>query len=593
MAKLSSMSKALSRKRNVQSALRWQKAVSQLGKAMASKLDLDAVLGEFAAGIKGCIPYDRVLICRVDPQSRIARLFLSSSSPKETLDHPADLYQRGETSIEWVVKERRPFVRDDTATQRKFETDERLNRIGFHSYVSLPLIFWGRVVGALHLAHKRPGVYGKRELAFLMSVTDWLAIAIENARFYRESQRLLEEQGVLHEFACQMATLDLGPLLQRLADEVADLYQADCALVWLRDASGLLRLHASVGAKRGALEGLAPENNGRSSWIVEKQEPLFIRDLRAQEPSDPQQADLRRKGIRSYLGVPIVLKDEGIGTLEILSTSVRDFSVRDIFFLQRIAEEAAVAIHRARLFGEVERLNQQLNEATQNKTQFLARLTHEIRTPLNVITGMADLMKMGAVGSLTDEQSSALEKIEGQAGVIVRMINEVLNLSRIEAGKMPLEISTFSMDRLIEPLRTLTDELQRKTGLRAVWDIDPDLPPITTDASKLEEILQNLIVNAFKYTPQGEVRISFKNHPDSRSIELAVEDTGKGVPAEDLPKIFQGFHQVHSTATSQGVGLGLAIVKKYLELLRGEIRVRSEVGKGSAFTVTLPHKLEA
>jgi signal transduction histidine kinase len=149
------------------------------------------------------------------------------------------------------------------------------------------------------------------------------------------------------------------------------------------------------------------------------------------------------------------------------------------------------------------------------------------------------------------------------------------------------------MAKMVESLRTLTDDLQRKNDLDVAWDIDPNLPSLTTDAGKVQAILQNLIVNAFKYTSEGRVKIRMKNHPQTKSVELAVEDTGRGISAEDLPKIFDGFHQVQSTAASQGVGLGLTIIKKYLDLLKGTIRVDSKPGKGSTFTVTIPWSLEA
>jgi signal transduction histidine kinase len=389
---------------------------------MASNLSLDAVFREFAAGIEGHIPYDRISINRVDSQGGITRLFLLSPSPKDTLDTPAELYQNGESVTEWVVREKKPFIREDTSLVREFNTDERLNRMGFHSYISVPLIYSHRVVGSFHISCKQPKAYGERELAFLMSVAEWLAIAMENAR----------------------------------------------------------------------------------------------------------------------------------------------------------------------LFDELKRLNREFETAAQHKSQFLARWAHELRTPLNVVIGIVDVMNSGGLGPFTEKQQAALNKIQDQGSVLIRMVNDVLNISRIEAGTIPLEVSTFRLDKLIESLRTLTEEMQRKTGLKVIWDVDPDLPLLKTDAAKLEAILQNLIVNAFKYTPEGEVHIRIKSRSESKSVEFVIEDTGGGISTENLPKIFEGFHQVRSTTSIQGVGLGLTIVKKYLELINGDIQVRSELGKGSTFTVTLP-----
>ncbi len=591
-----SITRAPARKRSLYSSLQWQKAISQLGRAMASKLSLDAVFREFAAGIKGYIPYDRLLISRVDPQNKIRRIFILSPSSKDTLETPGGLYEKGESATEWVVRERKPFIREETSLQQEFETDERLSRMGLHSYISVPLIYWDRVVGSFHIAYKQPKAYGERELAFLQSVAEWLAVAMENARFFQETHRLLEEQGVLHQVTSQINILDLDSLLQRLTNELINIFRADCAFVRLREPDGSFRMRAVSGTKLSAYPGVGRQGldaGGRSSWIVENRKPLVIRDIRQQDPPIPQGTGLIRMGFRSYLGVPILLKEEAIGTLVVLSKTVRDFTERDIFFLQQLAAEAEVAIHHALLFDELKRLNQDLEGITQHKSQFLARIAHELKTPLSVITGILDVMNLGATGPLSEKQQSALNKIQDQSRALQKMITDLLNLSRIEAGTTPLEVSTFPIAKVVESLRTLTEDLQRKNSLDVVWDIEPDLPPLTTDAGKVEAILQNLVVNAFKYTSDGEVKIRMKNRPATKSVELAVEDTGRGIASEELPRIFDGFHQVHSTAASQGVGLGLTIVKRYLELIKGSIHVESEIGKGSTFTVTLPYSLQA
>lgn len=247
---------------------------------------------------------------------------------------------------------------------------------------------------------------------------------------------------------------------------------------------------------------------------------------------------------------------------------------------------------QARLYKEAKKSNKELQKATEHKSQFLARMSHEIRIPLSIVIGFLDILSSGNLGPLNEKQRAALDKMQVQSQRLQKMIGSVLRISQIEEGVIPLEISTFPMDGIIESLRAVADDLQRKTGLKVIWDIDRDLPPITSDAPKLEDIIQNLMVNAFKYTSEGEVRIRIKNRAESKSIECVVEDTGIGIAPENLPKIFDGFHQIDSTASSQGVGLGLAIVKNYLDLLKGKIQVQSQPGKGSTFTLTLPYKLE-
>jgi signal transduction histidine kinase len=247
---------------------------------------------------------------------------------------------------------------------------------------------------------------------------------------------------------------------------------------------------------------------------------------------------------------------------------------------------------QTRLYNEAKKSNKELQKATEYKSQFLARMSHEIRIPLSIVVGFLDILSSGNLGPLNEKQRAALDKMEVQSQRLQKMIGSVLRISQIEEGIIPLDISTFSMAGIIESLRAVADDLQRKTGLKVIWEIGRDLPPITSDAPKLEEIIQNLIVNAFKYTSEGEIRIRIINRAESKSIECVVQDTGMGITPENFPKIFDGFHQIDATASSQGVGLGLAIVKNYLDLLKGKIQVQSQPGKGSTFTITLPYKLE-
>lgn len=588
-----SITKATTRKRSASPTLQWQKAISQLGRAMTSKLSLDAVCREFAAGIKGYIPNDRVMISRVNPQDKVAGLFLISSFPQDSLDSDPEFAQRGESVTEWVVRERKPFIREDTSAERKFDTDEHLKLMGFRSYISVPLVFWERVIGSFQIASNKARAYGKQELNFLESVAEWLAIAMENARFFQQTHRLLEEQGVLHQLTAEINVLDLDALLQRLTKEILNIFRTDCAFVRLREPDGSFRIRAISGMDLPPYQEASLESQVQSSSLIKDCRPLLIRDLRDRDPSLPKGTAVETLGFRSYLGVPIVLKDERIGALVVLNRTIKDFSERDIFFLQQLAAEAAVAIHHAVLFAELKRLNDDLERANQESSQFLARLAHELKTPLTVITGILEVMNMGTTGELSDKQKSALGKIQEQSRALLRMLNDLLNLSRIKAGAIPLDITPMIVGELVRSLQPLVDELQRKSGLGVVWNIEPNIPIMITDGAKLEAILQNLIVNAFKYTPEGEVCIRIKNQPASKSVMFVVEDTGKGLAPEQLSRIFEGYHQVRSTDTSQGVGLGLTIVKRYLELLKGHIEVQSELGKGSSFQVTLPYSLEA
>lgn len=583
--------KARSRKQNSFSNLQRKKAISQLGKSMVSLLSLDAVFREFVGGIKPCVSHDRILINRVDSQDRITRLFISPLCPEDTLSASPETFRREKNASDWVIQERKPFIREDTASQQEFETDSRLIEKGLRSYIVLPLFCKDRLIGTLELASKQPRAYGGPEMSFLESAAEWLSIAVENALFFRESYQLLEELGVLHQVTSQLSILDLESSLQKITDEVRNHFKADCAYVRLREPDGTFQLRAASGMSPFPHRHAGFQDQSESFWPAGNRNPLIIRDLSKQDDNALGIIQLDQMRFRGYVGVPLTVREEIIGRLVVLYKTVTDFADRDLLFLQRISIEAAVSIQRARLFHDLQRTLQDSENIAQRKSEFLSYIAHELKTPLNVIVGLLDLMDAGATGPLTGKQTVALGKIQDQCQTLVKMANDVLTLSRIETGTIPLEISNFTMERIVEPLRNLTDALQRKSKLKVVWDVEPDLPSLTTDASKVEAVLQNLIVNAFKFTAEGEVRIRIKNGPESNSIQLVVEDTGRGISRENLHEIFKEFHQVHLTTANQGVGLGLTIVKKYLDLIQGRIQVVSELGKGSTFTAVLPCSL--
>ncbi len=585
------MNRDPSRKRNSFSSLRRKKAISQLGQSLVSHLSLDAVFRELVAGIKPYVPHDRVVIYRLDSQDRITPLFVSPLLPKDAPNLAPEPCPRGREVTDWVMQERKPFIRGDTSLQQEFETDSRLSRMGLHSYIALPLFCRERLTGSLQLASKRPKAYGDTELSLLTTMAEWLGIAMENALFFQESSNLLEELGVLHQVTSRMSILDLEASLQELVEEVCSHFEADCVYIRLRDPDGSFPIRAASGISPFPHQQAILQQQSESFWPAGNRNPLIIRDLRDQENNTLGELKLDSMGLRSYVGVPLMVREEILGRLAVLYKTAKDFADRHVLFLQRLSSEVAVSIHHARLFHDLKKSLQELENRAQRKSEFLSYVAHEVKTPLNVIMGILDLMDIGAMGALAERQTSAVSKIQDQCRTIVKMANDVLTLSRIETGTIPLEISSFTMERIIEPLRTLTDTLQRKSQLKVVWDVEPELPSLITDASKVQAVLQNLIVNAFKFTSEGEVRIRIRKGPEPNSIQLVVEDTGRGISPKNLGEIFKEFHQVHLTPASQGVGLGLTIVQKYLDLIKGRIQVDSELGKGSTFTAIVPCSL--
>ena len=305
-------------------------------------------------------------------------------------------------------------------------------------------------------------------------------------------------------------------------------------------------------------------------------------------------------GFASTAGFPIKAKDKVIGVLHLASKAKHHFALDELQLIESITQEIGVAADNARLFEQVHskteelsKTNKELDQANQAKSEFISAMSHELRTPLNVIMGNAELTGDGFWGPINDEQKNSMEKIRHHARFLLKLVNDVLALSRLDAKKMSLELSTVDIDDVVAHVQGHVEQLNRSKRLEVNWDVDPDLPTITSDETKLEEILQNLIGNAFKFTPRGQINLRVKNLPEKRCIEFCVADSGIGIEPQDMERIFTAFEQIREAHTGEfnGVGLGLSIVKNYLNLMNGDILVESRPGEGTTFTFTVPHSI--
>ncbi|MBI2087372.1 MAG: GAF domain-containing protein [Deltaproteobacteria bacterium] len=308
----------------------------------------------------------------------------------------------------------------------------------------------------------------------------------------------------------------------------------------------------------------------------------------------------QRAGLSFLSAFPIKAREKTLGTMLCQGREPRHLAPEDVRLLTSMAEQIGVAIQNANLFGEVkqktaelERANQELIELSRAKSEFMAAMSHELRTPLNVIIGNADLIRDRFFGEITPKQRDSLEKILRYSQMLLKLINDVLAMTRLEAKKMSMDVSTFHLEDVVDHVQTFAEQLNYNHNLKMLWEVEKNLPPITTDALKLEEILQNLIGNAFKFTLQGTIEVRVRDLPGKGRVEFSVADTGIGIEREGLDKIFDEFYQQKDahTGSHSGVGLGLSIVKKYLEMMQGEIRVESEPQKGSTFTFTFPYAI--
>ncbi len=293
-------------------------------------------------------------------------------------------------------------------------------------------------------------------------------------------------------------------------------------------------------------------------------------------------------GHRTTLATPLLLEGVPIGAIFIRRRVVRPFSEQQIRLLEIFAAQAALALENARLFREIADKSRQLELASQHKSEFLANMSHELRTPLNAIIGFSEVLSEGMFGEINEKQTEYLKDILESGQHLLSLINDILDLSKIEAGRMELELADFDLPSAIENALILVRERGSRRGITLGRTIDERLEMIRADERKVKQVLLNLLSNALKFTPEGgRIDVSARLHDDS--AEISVTDTGVGIAPEDQEAVFEEFRQVGTAATKvEGTGLGLALARKFIELHGGRIWVRSQVGVGSTFTFTLP-----
>ncbi len=388
---------------------------------------------------------------------------------------------------------------------------------------------------------------------------------------------------------------DIQPVLEVVAENAARLCDSHDAQIY-RVEGDLVRKVASHGSIPVALAVGETRPIRRGSAIgraILDRQTIHIHDIVAEREED--YSDFRHAvelDIRTELATPLLREDVPIGVILIRRIEVRPFTDKQIALLKTFADQAVIAIENVRLFNEIEEKSRQLETANRHKSEFLARVSHDLRTPLNAIMGFTRIVLRRMEGQLPDLQKQNLQKVMISSEHLLTLINELLDLAKIDAGKMEVIADTFRIDDIIHMTTTTVEPLLKDGRVRIARDIAPDLPPLKTDRDKLKQVLFNLLSNAAKFTEQGEIKVSASR--ENGNLKLAVSDTGIGMKPEALEHVFEEFQQAEKTTASKygGTGLGLAIVKKFVNLMGGDIVVESEVGKGSKFTITMPMELK-
>ena len=468
----------------------------------------------------------------------------------------------------------------------------------------MPLLREGVPIGTIAIRRTEVKPFSDKQLALLKTFSDQAVIAIENVRLFQELQartrelaRSVEELKALGEVGQAVSsTLELQTVLSTIVGRAVQLSGTDGGVIYEYDeaAEGFL-LRASyrmeevlVEALRAAPIRLGEGTTGRAATIRAPVQVPDILDDREYTGTRVRPM-LARLGYRSGLAVPLLREERIMGALTVWRKEVGSFSAEVVNLLQTFATQSALAIQNARLFREIEDKSRQIEAANRHKSEFLANMSHELRTPLNAIIGFSEVLGERMFGELNEKQAEYTDDILSSGRHLLSLINEILDLSKVEAGRMELEVSTFDLPTALENARTFVRERAVRHAITLDLSVDERLGDFVGDERKIKQILLNLLSNAVKFTPEGG-RIGIKARQANGSVEISVTDTGIGIAEEDQPKIFEEFRQVGSGYAHkvEGTGLGLTLAKKFVELHGGKIWVESEVGKGSRFIFTLP-----
>ena len=593
------------RTRDLQESLEYQTATSDVLKVISrSTFDLDAVMQTVVSSAMRLCQADHAGIYR---NEKGEYRWASGNAPSSAyLEHERDLVIRPGpgTLVGRAALEGRAVHIADAWTDPLYEAKDDAREGGVHTMLGVPLMREGSPIGVIGLARKRVELFTDKQIELVTTFADQAVIAIENARLLGELRertadlaRSVEELKALGEVGQEVSSsLDLRHVLVTVLNRSVSLTGSDAGAIFRYSrAERAFHFVDSVGwdaATVGRVRDLSVgETVTALGDAIAKRAPLQVADLRTR-PANPLRDSALAAGFRSALIVPLVGADRIMGVTILERRAVGEFPEATVRLMQTLASQSVLAIQNARLFREIAGKSEELAQASEHKSQFLANMSHELRTPLNAILGYTELMVDGIYGELPPRAAGVLERVQNNGKHLLALINDVLDLAKIEAGQLTLTLEDYAMPDVVQSVVSATEGLASTKGLKFIADIMPGLPPGHGDARRLSQVLLNLVGNAVKFTDEGEVAIGAT--AENGNFVLTVRDTGPGVAPEDQDKIFGEFQQVDNSNTRKkgGTGLGLAISKRMVEMHGGTIAVESEVGHGATFRVVLPIRVE-
>jgi signal transduction histidine kinase/CheY-like chemotaxis protein len=598
-------------------------ALREVGAALSATLNFDELLDCLLDQIARVLPYDTANVMLVEGQE--AHIVCARGyEPHVQRLIPRRFALADLPSLQQMAKTSEPLVIPDTAIDSTWVKADVSPHV--RSWAGAPITIKRQVVAFLALNNSQPGFYQPKDATRLAAFAGQAAIAVQNARLYQRVRKRVDELTALNEISLAISsTLDLQKTLARLTDYTTRLLGVAATSVVLHDKEmGDLWFAAASGEASDFVRGKRlPIGQGFLGWVAQHGEPLLITDALQDERHFGEFDEASGFTAYSVLCVPLRTKRQIIGAIEALNKEDGPFEEDDLRLLTLLATPAATAIENAQLYEQAQQeinerkraeadleaersllarrvaertadlsmANAELARAARLKDEFLASMSHELRTPLNAVLGISEALQECIYGPLNEKQIQALKSVEESGRHLLELINDILDLSKIEAGKLELEIRPVSIEAVCQASLRLIKQDAHKKRLKVSSTIESPVATMQADERRLKQILVNLLSNAVKFTPEGgEVGLEVRGDEEAKVFHFTVWDTGIGIATEDMPRLFRPFVQLDSALARQytGTGLGLSLVYRMTELHSGGVAVTSEAGQGSRFTISLP-----
>ncbi len=589
------------RNRDLTQALEQQTATSEILRVISSSpTDLQPVMDAVAASAARLCGASDTVIYRVEgDQLRPVAQFGRTPVVPLRID-------RHTPTGSAVLDRRTVHIHDIAAVPAEEFPDTPARATGVRTLLSTPLLRQGVAIGAILIRRMVVDPFTDSQIDLLKTFADQAVIAIENVRLFTELQartrdltRSVEQLTALGEVSRALSsTLDLDAVLSTIVARARQLAGTDACTVHEYDEQAEeFHLRATHNLNEEVVVALrrAPvrKGEGAAGRMAVTREPVHIADItEADAYHGPLRDVLLRSGARAVLTIPLLREDHLIGGLTVTRKTPGEFPPETIELLKTFATQSALAIQNARLFREIEDKSRQLEVASRHKSQFLANMSHELRTPLNAILGYTELIADNIYGEVPERMREVLERVDKSGRHLLGLINDVLDLSKIEAGQLMLALTDYSLADVVQSVAASVGSLAAEKKLELAITVDPDLPLGRGDSRRLTQVLLNLVGNALKFTEAGRVAVEARR--EGESFLVSVTDTGPGIAPGDQERVFEEFQQVRSSkaGTKGGTGLGLAIARRIVQMHGGRLWLDSTLGQGSTFSFTVPVRVE-